>query len=64
MSAAASQLAATGIGCFFDDPWMGLLGDAPDEIQMLYATAVGRPVVDERITSFSGYHHLPLKGII
>jgi len=59
MSSTALNLAATGIGCFFDDPWMGLLGIESTEIQILYATAVGHPMVDHRITSFSGYYHLP-----
>jgi len=59
MSSTALNLAATGIGCFFDEPWMGLLGIESTQIQMLYATAVGHPMVDHRITSFSGYYHLP-----
>jgi SagB-type dehydrogenase family enzyme len=58
MSSTALHLAATGIGCFFDDPWLGLLGIESSEVQMLYATAVGHPMVDQRITSFSGYYHL------
>lgn len=58
LSATALNLAATGIGCFFDDPWMGLLGIETTEVQMLYATAVGHPVIDDRITSLSGYVHL------
>lgn len=58
LQATALDLAATGIGCFFDDPWHGFLGDASSAMQMLYLTAVGKPIVDERISSFSGYYHL------
>lgn len=58
MAATGYHLAATGIGCFFDDPWLEMLGINSAEYQFVYHTAVGTPLVDERIASFSGYHFL------
>lgn len=58
LQATALNLAATGIGCFYDDPWQGFLGENTASMQMLYLTAVGNPVMDERISSFSGYYYL------
>jgi len=52
------QKAATGIGCFFDDPWHELLGIDDYEYQFVYQMAVGTPFIDERITSYSGYYFL------
>lgn len=57
-TATARNLAATGIGCFFDDPFHELLGLKGFDRQFVYQMAVGKPIVDHRITSFSGYHHL------
>lgn len=64
MAATALNLAATGIGCFFDDPWLGLLGEEPTDYNIVYATALGIPLSDQRITSFSGYHHLPERAVV
>lgn len=49
---------ATGIGCFFDDGIHDLLGFADTDIQAVYGFAMGKAIVDHRITSLSGYHHL------
>ncbi len=56
--ATALDLAATGIGCFFDDPCHKQLGINNTQLQLIYQVAVGKPIVDSRITNFSGYHHL------
>ncbi len=58
LAASALNVAATGIGCFFDDPWLQWLGSGPGGMQMLYLTAVGTPRKDERVTTLSGYHYL------
>ena len=58
LQATASGLAATGVGCFFDEPWQKVLKTGWGEMDFLYHVAVGHPIVDERITSLPGYQHL------
>ena len=59
LSATDNNLTATGIGCFFDDPWHELLGfHNNDNYQFVYHIAVGHAFTDNRITSLSGYYHL------
>ncbi len=57
-SATAMNLSATGMGCFFDEPWQEFLSLEVQSYRMIYAVAVGHAVTDERIASFTGYHHL------
>ncbi|WP_317933268.1 SagB/ThcOx family dehydrogenase [Halioxenophilus sp. WMMB6] len=58
LAATNAGVAATGIGCFFDDPWHEFLGLSDEQYQFVYQMAVGHPIVDERITQFSGYYYL------
>ena len=58
LNATYMNLQATGIGCFFDDEWHQWLGIVGNDFQFLYHMAVGSAVVDERMTSLSGYYHL------
>lgn len=59
LEATASQLDATGIGCFFDDSVHELLGIDPEgEWQDLYHFTVGKARIDERISTLAAYHHL------
>lgn len=62
LAATYEGIAATGIGCYLDDPWHELLGIADHSYQLMYQMAVGHPIVDQRIASFSGYHHLISAG--
>jgi hypothetical protein len=57
---AAEQIgiAATGIGCFFDDLTHEVLGLRDDYLQVLYHFTVGGAVEDERLQSLPAYHHL------
>ncbi|MBI2871085.1 MAG: SagB/ThcOx family dehydrogenase [Candidatus Omnitrophica bacterium] len=58
LEAEALGKSATGIGCYFDDPVHELLGLTDDSFQSLYHFTVGGAVVDERLTTYSAYHHL------
>lgn len=58
LEAEANNFRATGIGCFFDDNLHDVLGLKTDRLQSLYHFTVGTPVIDQRITSLSGYHHI------
>lgn len=62
LRATAQGIAATGIGCFFDDAWHELLGIENTTLQFLYHLAVGVPLRDERLVQLSGYFHLPARG--
>ena len=46
---------ATGIGCFFDDPVHEILGLDGHAFQSLYHFTVGRPVLDQRLTTLPAY---------
>ena len=63
LAASQRQLSATGIGCFFDDPWHELLGlpDSDRGYQTIYQIAVGVDKPDARLTTASAYHHLTEK---
>ncbi len=58
LAATFEGIAATGIGCFFDDAWHEMLGITDQQFQFVYQMAVGHPIVDQRIANYSGYHHL------
>ena len=48
-------LSATGIGCFLDDEFHGLLGLTDQRFQSLYHFTIGRAIVDTRITTEPPY---------
>lgn len=58
LRATALGIAATGIGCFFDDAWHELLGIGNTSLQFLYHLAAGVPMRDDRLVQLSGYFHL------
>ena len=55
LEATASGVAATGIGCFFDDPVHAMLGLKGDEYQSLYHFTVGVAVEDTRLSTLPPY---------
>jgi SagB-type dehydrogenase family enzyme len=55
LEAEAAGLRGTGIGCFFDNEIHATLGLRTDRFQALYGFTVGRPLVDERITTLPAY---------
>ena len=55
LEAEAAGAAATGIGCFYDDPVHDILGLTGHAFQSLYHFTVGMPVEDPRLTSEPGY---------
>lgn len=56
LEAEAQGVAGTGIGCFLDDRVHAYLGLEPDgDWQCLYNFAVGKAVIDERLTTDPGY---------
>lgn len=58
LEAEALGIAATGIGCFFDDRMHDLLGLQGDALQSLYHFTVGGRVEDERLRTLDPYFHL------
>ena len=59
LEATASGIAATGIGCFFDDPVHKLLGLHDDQFQVLYHFTVGAAVEDTRLSTLPAYPDRP-----
>jgi SagB-type dehydrogenase family enzyme len=55
LEAVASGIAATGIGCFFDDPVHRLLGLRGREFQSLYHFTVGGALEDSRLVTLPPY---------
>ncbi len=55
-------IAATGIGCFFDDSMHDLLGIHDHSFQSLYHLAVGQRVDDPRISTLPAYVRRALQG--
>jgi SagB-type dehydrogenase family enzyme len=56
LEAEAAGVRATGIGCFFDDPFHRVFGLSPHtKYQSLYHFTVGRPVEDTRLTTLPPY---------
>ncbi|MDR3469066.1 MAG: nitroreductase family protein [Xanthobacteraceae bacterium] len=55
LEAEAARLRGTGIGCYFDDAVHTLLGIETRRFQALYHFTVGRPLTDDRITTFPAY---------
>ena len=58
LEAEALGVAATGIGCFFDDRMHALLGLRDGEFQSLYHFTVGGRVDDTRLRTLDPYEHL------
>jgi nitroreductase len=58
LEAEAIGIRATGIGCYFDDLFHGLLALRGQEFQDLYHFTVGGPVEDSRIQTLPPYAHL------
>lgn len=59
LEAEAAGLAATGIGCYFDDPVHRAFGIADTRLQSLYHFTVGGGVDDPRIASRPAYPGAP-----
>jgi len=55
LEAEAEGLRGTGIGCFFDDSLHELLGITSPQFQALYHFTVGRPLMDDRISTLPAY---------
>lgn len=55
LEAEAAGFRGTGIGCYFDDDLHRLIGLETLEFQSLYHFTVGRPAIDERITTEPAY---------
>lgn len=55
LEATASGIAATGIGCFFDDAVHELLGLSGEEMQVLYHFTLGAAVIDTRLSTLPPY---------
>jgi len=61
LEAVACGIAATGIGCYFDDmvhQLLGLPAEQPTDWQVLYHFTIGGAVVDRRLTTLPPYQHL------
>jgi SagB-type dehydrogenase family enzyme len=62
LQAEACGFRGTGIGCYFDDAMnQKICGFQDQTFQSLYHFTVGFPKDDERLSSFSAYHHLQTK---
>jgi len=57
LEAEAEGLRGTGIGCYFDDALHDVLGLATTQFQSLYHFTVGRPLTDDRISTWPAYPH-------
>ena len=59
LEAEALGIAATGIGCFFDDRMHALLGLQGQTMQSLYHFTVGGRIEDDRLRTLDPYFHIP-----
>ena len=55
LQAEAVGLRGTGIGCFFDDAFHEMLGLKDKRFQSIYHFTVGRPLLDDRISTLPPY---------
>lgn len=55
LEAEAAGIRATGIGCFFDDPFHQVFGLLDTRFQSLYHFTVGGPIDDPRLTTLPAY---------
>jgi SagB-type dehydrogenase family enzyme len=58
LEAEAAGVRGTGIGCYFDDAFHGLLGIVDPRFQSLYHFTVGGAVEDHRLMTRTGYYHI------
>ncbi|MEW6667514.1 MAG: nitroreductase family protein [Thermodesulfobacteriota bacterium] len=58
LAAEAHGVRGTGLGCFFDNPSLEVMGIQTNAYQSLYHFAVGRPVEDRRLSTLPPYEHL------
>ncbi len=58
LEAEAHGARGTGIGCFFDDAVHELMGFNDNQYQSLYHFTVGKPIEDDRLTTYASYHHI------
>jgi SagB-type dehydrogenase family enzyme len=58
LEAEAHGVRGTGIGCFFDDAVHEILGFKDNQYQSLYHFTIGRPIEDQRLTTYPPYYHL------
>jgi SagB-type dehydrogenase family enzyme len=61
LEAEAHGVRGTGIGCFFDDAVHEIMGFSDNHYQSLYHFTVGKPLEDERLTTYLPYDHLKNK---
>jgi hypothetical protein len=54
----AVGIRSTGIGCFYDDPVIDVLGLKGLKYQSLYHFTMGEPVHDGRVLLLPPYYHL------
>lgn len=59
LEAEAAGVRSTGIGCFFDDAFHGVLGLQGDAFQDVYHFTVGAPLEDARLTTLAPYPDRP-----
>ncbi len=55
LEAEAQGLRGTGIGCYFDDALHEVLGLTTTRFQSLYHFTIGRPLIDDRISTWPAY---------
>jgi SagB-type dehydrogenase family enzyme len=55
LEAEAAGLRGTGIGCYFDDALHQVLGLTTTRFQSLYHFTIGRPLMDDRISTWPAY---------
>jgi SagB-type dehydrogenase family enzyme len=58
LEAEAHGLSGTGIGCFFDDAVHDIMGFSDNQYQSLYHFTIGKPIEDQRLTTYPAYYHL------
>jgi len=62
LEAEAAGIRSTGIGCYFDDTFHELIGQATADFQDLYHFTVGGPVEDLRLITLPPYAHLTARN--
>jgi SagB-type dehydrogenase family enzyme len=58
LEAEAAGVRGTGIGCYFDDAFHGILGLRDNQLQSLYHFTIGGAVEDTRLMTLPPYAHL------
>jgi len=57
LEAEAAGIRGTGIGCYFDDSVLEILGIKDEKFQSLYHFTVGKPLEDKRLETLPAYGH-------